>query len=370
METQRREGGLAQGGWIVKAWEGWLVSEDLPEVWEGYEHFLGDLKARIWQARTRAALSVNQELILLYWQIGRDLLARQQELGWGAKVISRLATDLRREFPDFRGLSARNLRYMRDLAREWPDEAIVQRAVAKLPWRHNCRLLDRVRDPAAREWYLHAAIEHGWSGDVLVHQIDTRLHERQGRAVTNFHRTLPEPDSDLAQQLLKDPYSFDFLTVGPAARERDLHRGLLHHLRDFLVELGVGFAFVGSRRHLEIDGQDFYLDLLFYHLRLRCFVIVELKIGEFQAEHAGKMLLYLSAVDDLLRHPQDRPTIGIILCRTRSRVVAEYALRDVHKPMGIATWRATETLPEEWKESLPSIQALEAELDKGSGGRS
>jgi predicted nuclease of restriction endonuclease-like (RecB) superfamily len=341
-----------------------------------YRDLLREVRARILSARTRAALSVNRELVLLYWQIGRLLLARESQLGWGAKVIPRIAADLRREFPDFRGLSARNLRYMRDLARAWPRREIVQRSVAKLPWRHNCRLLDRVSTPAARRWYLQAAIEHGWSGDVLAHQIETRLFERQGKALTNFARTLPPSKSELAEQLLKDPYCFDFLTLRPSARERELHRGLLRRLRDFLIELGVGFSFVASGKHIEIDGRDFYLDLLFYHLRLRSFVVVELKMGEFQAEHAGKMNLYLSAVDDRLRHPHDGPTVGIVLCRTRSRVIAEYALRDMRKPMGVATWSATQALPEAWRKNLPSIRTLEMAVSPGSktapddGGRS
>jgi predicted nuclease of restriction endonuclease-like (RecB) superfamily len=339
-------------------------AEGSPIHWEGYDDLLRALKNRIREAQVRAAQSVNRELILLYWRIGRDLLARQQRLGWGAKVIQRLAGDLRREFPDFRGLSTRNLRYMRDLARAWPDEPIWQRTVAKLPWRHNCILLDRVRDAAVRRWYLHAAIEHGWSGDVLAHQIETKLFERQGKAVSNFRRTLPDAQSELAQQMLKDPYAFDFLSLDPKTSERALHSGLLEHMRDFLVELGVGFAFVGSRQHLEVGGQDFYLDLLFYHLRLRCFVVVELKVGEFAPEHAGKMSFYLSAVDDLLRHPEDRATIGIVLCKSRNWVVAEYALRDLHKPMGIATWHSTESMPIEWKENLPSVEALEVELHR------
>lgn len=324
-----------------------------------YHSLLLQLKLKIRRARTRAVLSAHRELILLYWKIGGVLLDREQEQGWGAKIIPKLAADLRSEFPDLRGLSARNLRYMRDLARAWPDPAIVQRAVAKLPWRHNCRLLDRVPNANARAWYLEAAIEYGWSGDVLEHQIQARLFERQGRAVTNFARTLPGGDSERAQKLLKDSYVLEFLDLGPDARERDLHRGLLGRVRDFLIELGVGFAFVGSQKQLEIDGRDFYVDLLFYHLRLRSFIVVELKVGEFQAEHAGKLSLYLSAVDDKLRQPQDGPTIGLLLCRTRSRIIAEYALRDVRKPMGVATWSSARTLPEAWRESLPSLRRLE-----------
>lgn len=335
------------------------LDDGSPTPVEDYQSLFRQLKLRIEAARTRAVLSVHRELILLYWSIGRSLLERERAQGWGAKIIPRLATDLRKEFPGFRGLSARNLRYMRDLARAWPDPSIVQRAVAKLPWRHNCRLLDRVNDSTARAWYLKAALEHGWSGDVLEQQIETRLFERQGRAVTNFARTLPAPESRQAQRLLKDSYALEFLELGPGARERDLHRGLLLRLRDFLIELGVGFAFVGSQQHLEIDGRDFYIDLLFYHLRLRSFVVVELKVGEFQAEHVGKLSFYLSAVDDRLRQSQDGPTIGLLLCGTRSRIIAEYALRDVRKPMGVATWSSTRTLPEGLRRSLPSLRRLE-----------
>lgn len=345
------------------------MAEAIELTGDGYEDYLRDLKFRIRQVQIRTLLTVNRELIALYWRIGKDLVAREESQAWGSQIIERLAADLRREFPELKGLAARNLWYMKALARAWPDEAILQRGVAELPWRHHCRLLDCVKDPAQREWYLRAAIEHGWSADAMVHHIDTRLHERQGRPISNFERTLPPEQSDLAQQLLKDPYTFDFLSLGPGVRERDLQRGLIEHLRDFLIELGVGFAFVGCRQHLEVDGQDFYLDLLFYHLRLRCFVVVELKVGAFEPEYAGKMGFYLSAVDDHMRHPEDRATIGILLCKTKSRVIAEYALRDVHKPMGIATWQAKQALPLEWRESLPSIQDLEAELAKRSSGR-
>ncbi|MFN0009950.1 MAG: YhcG family protein [Planctomycetota bacterium] len=324
-----------------------------------YHALLRDLRQRIRAARTRAVLSVNRELILLYWRIGRALLKREREAGWGTGIIPRLAMDLRREFPDFRGFSARNLGYMLALARAWPDPQILQRTVAKLPWRHNCRLLDRVVDPNQRAWYLQAAIDHGWSGDVLEHQIRSKLFERQGTAVTNFRTTLPRPESDNAQRILKDSYALDFLGLGLGARERDLHDGLLRRLRDFLIELGFGFAFVGSQQHLEVDGKDFYIDLLFYHLRLRSFVVVELKVGEFEPEHAGKLSFYLSAVDDQLRQTHDAPTIGLLLCRTRSRIIAEYALRDLGKPMGVATWSSGRTLPQGWRGSLPSLRRLE-----------
>lgn len=332
-----------------------------------YEDLLRALKERIASIQLRAALAVNRELVLLYWQIGRDLLLRQQEQGWGARVIDRLARDLGREFPGMKGFSARNLKYMRAFAEAWPDETIVQQLVAQIPWGHNVRLLDYIKDPAEREWYVRQTIENGWSRNVLVLQIESGLYRRQGKASSNFARTLPAPQSDLAQQLLKDPYNFDFLTLGASARERDLERGLIAHLREFLLELGVGFAFVGSQYHLEVGGEDFYLDLLFYHLRLRCYVVIELKTGAFRPEHAGKMNFYLSAVDDLLRHPEDRPSIGLILCKSRKGVIVEYALRDAAKPIGVAEFRMTERLPAELRESLPTIEQLEAELNKAGG---
>ena len=333
----------------------------------GYGALLEDLKARIRTAQVRAALAVNRELVLLYWQIGREILARQREAGWGAKVVERLAVDLRREFPEMTGFSARNLKYMRAFAEAYPDEPFVQQPVAQIPWGHNIALLDKVKEPAEREWYARKTIEHGWSRNVLVHQIESGLHRRQGQAVTNFERTLPAPQSDLACELIKDPYHFDFLQLGEEARERELERGLLLHLRDFLLELGVGFAFVGSQYHLEVGGQDYYLDLLFYHLRLRCHVVIELKIGAFRPEDAGKMNFYLSAVDDLLRHPDDQPSIGLILCRERNRVVAEYALRGVEQPIGVSEYRLTERLPEQLRGSLPSAEELERELRDAEG---
>ncbi|OJW05293.1 MAG: hypothetical protein BGO49_31190 [Planctomycetales bacterium 71-10] len=332
---------------------------------EAYGPFLEGLKDRIREARLRAAVAVNRELVLLYWGIGRDILARQGERGWGAKVVDRLAVDLKRAFPEMAGFSPRNLRYMRAFAEAWPDEPIVQQLVAQLPWGHNVRLLDRVRDPEERAWYARKAVEHGWSRSILELQIEGGLHRRQGKAVTNFRATLPPPQSDLAQQVLKDPYNFDFLTLGDDARERELERGLLEHIRAFLLELGVGFAFVGSQHRIEVDGEDFYLDLLFYHLKLRSYVVVELKTTEFRPEYAGKMNFYLSAVDDLLRHPQDGPSIGLILCKAKGGVMAEYALRDVGKPIGVSGFKLAESLPESLQGSLPTVEDLEAELGEG-----
>jgi len=330
----------------------------------GYVELLEDLKRRIREARVRAALSVNRELVLLYWHIGREILKRQKQEGWGAKVIERLARDLRREFPDMKGLSRANLFYMRAFAEAYPDEQFVQQLAGQLPWWHNVVIFTKIKDPALREWYIRACIEHGWSRAVLIAQIETRLHERQGKAVTNFERTLPVPTSELARDILKDPYNFDFLGLHDKAVERDLERALLQHLRDFMLELGTGFAFVGSQYHLEVGGEDFYIDLLFYHLKLRCFVVIDLKMREFRPEDAGKMNFYLSAVDDLLRHPEDRPSIGLILCKTKNRLVVEYSLRDMNKPIGTASYQLTRTLPADLQESLPSVEELEAELGR------
>jgi predicted nuclease of restriction endonuclease-like (RecB) superfamily len=292
----------------------------------GYAELLEDLKARIRQAQVRAALSVNRELVLLYWHIEREILQRQQQEGWGAKVIDRLARDLAREFPEMKGFSPRNLKYMRTFAEVWPDEQIVQDVLAQITSYHNITLLEKVKERPERLWYVEQTIEHGWSPNVLVHHIESGLYQRQGKAITNSGRTLPAPQSDLARSLLKDPYVFDFLSLGPEAQERELELALLDHLRDFLLELGKGFAFVGSQYRLELGGEEFYIDLLFYHLRLRCFVVIELKVGDFKPEHAGKMNFYLSAVDDLLRHPDDRPSIGLILCKSQNRLVCRVRL--------------------------------------------
>lgn len=328
----------------------------------GYAELLEDLKARIRSAQTRAGLAVNRELVLLYWDIGRRILLRQQKEGWGAKVVERLAHDLSADFPDIKGFSPRNLKYMRAFAETYQDKQFVQQVVAQIPWGHNVRILDYVKESIQREWYIRQTIAHGWSRNVLVHQIESGLYGRQGKAVANFDRTLPAPQSELALQVLKDPYVFDFLNIGEEAKERDLEKALLEQIRVFLFELGVGFAFVGSQYHLEVGGEDFYIDLLFYHLRLRCFVVIELKVGEFQPEYAGKMNFYLSAVDDLLRHKDDHPSIGIILCKAKNKVIAEYALRDTRKPIGVSGYKLTETLPKNLKGELPSIKELETSL--------
>ncbi len=329
---------------------------------EGYQELLGDLKERIGSAQIKAALSVNRELIALYWQIGRAISDQQETHGWGTGVIDRLSADLRRAFPDMRGFSPRNLRYMRTFAAAYPEPDFWQQAAANLPWGHIMRLLDTVPDSGVRAWYAQMAVAHGWSRAILAHQIEARLHERQGQAQTNFTQTLPAPQSDLARDVLKDPYNFDFLTLGVEARERDLERGLIAHIQEFLLELGVGFAFLGSQYRLEVDGRDYYIDLLFYHVRLRCYVAIDVKSVDFEPEFAGKMNFYLSAVDDLLRHPDDQPSVGLILCKGKSKVVAEYALRGATQPIGVSAYTLTEALPEALQGSLPTIEELEATL--------
>jgi len=329
-----------------------------------YAGLLEQIKQRVRVAQIRATLASNRELIQLYWDIGHDILKQQKTKGWGAQVIERLASDLRSAFPNIHGFSPRNLKYMRAFAGAWPERSIVQQLVAQIPWGHNVRILDRVPERPTREWYIRQTVANGWSRSVLELQIESRLHQRQGKAVTNFKATLPGPQSDLAEQVLKDPYIFDFLTLDAAARERELEQGLLDHIQKFLVELGVGFAFVGRQFRLEVSSEEFSLDLLFYHLRLRCFIVVDLKMQAFKPEFAGKMNFYLSAVDDQLRHPDDQPTIGLLLCKENDRLIVEYALRDVKKPIGVAEWQTklVESLPKALKGSLPTVEEIEAEL--------
>ena len=300
---------------------------------------------------------------MLYWQIGKDILQRQEAEGWGSKVITRLANDLKQEFPDMKGFSSRNLKYMRSFAEAWPDESIVHQLGAQIPWKHNCLILEKVKPLDERRWYIQQSIEYGWSRNVLALQIDSNLYQRKGSATTNFERTLPQPQSDLAQQLIKDPYNFDFLTIDPAAKERELEGGLVGHLRDFLLELGVGFAFVGSQYPLTIDDTDFRLDLLFYHTRLHCYVVIDLKMGKFEPAFSGQMNFYVSAVNHLLCSDADNPTIGIILCRSKSKTIVEFALDSVKSPIGVSTYQLKSTLPPELRGSLPTSEQLEIELE-------
>jgi predicted nuclease of restriction endonuclease-like (RecB) superfamily len=329
---------------------------------DGYSEWLSELKGRIHTAQQRATLAVNRELVLLYWQIGRDILARQATQGWGAKVIDRLAHDLRTAFPDMKGFSPRNLKYMRAFAEAWPEATFVQEVLAQLPWYHQLALLDKLPGPETRRWYAAQAIEHNWSRNVLVMQIETRLLERSGTAVTNFPVSLPKPQSDLARESLKDPYRLDFLGLTDEAQERDIEHALMKHVTEFLLELGAGFAFVGRQVMLDVGGDEFFIDLLFYHLKLRCYVVIELKAGKFKPEHLGQLGFYLTAVDRQVKSEQDNPTIGLLLCKSKNKVVAEYALGDKTQPMGIAEYKLLESLPAELQTSLPSIEQIEREL--------
>jgi len=377
-----------------------------------YAPLLADLKARVRTAQVKAAVSVNRELILLYWHIGCAISQARQAGAWGANVVERLAKDLAAEFPDMSGFSYTNVKRMRAFAEaygaiEIGPQAVGQLAVSEssgelgpqsvgqlsgtiaaqagrhfeqgppeplssLSWGSNILLLERLKDPTTRLWYARKTLENGWSRAVLTVQIESRLHERSGKAITNFERTLPPAQSDMAREVLKDPYMFDFLTLGEDAHERDLERGLVEHVQKLLLEMGAGFAFVGRQVPLEVGDEDFYLDLLFYHLRLRCFVVVDLKMKPFEPEFAGKMNFYLSAVDDQMRHEHDAPTIGLLLCKdAKNKLKVEYALRDVKKPIGVAEWqtRLVESLPKNLRGALPSIADIERELNEPKSKR-
>ena len=329
-----------------------------------YFILLADLKNRIRKAQIKAVISVNKELIFLYWEIGKTILDRQMKEGWGSKVIDRLSRDLMKSFPGMKGFSPRNLKYMRKFAEYYPDRAIVQEPLAQLTWYHNIALLEKITSSSERLWYAHQAIKNSWSRNVLVHQIELKLCARQRKITSNFEATLPVPQSDLARQVLKDPYIFDFLSLNEKVQEKEIEKELTGHITNFLLELGAGFSFVGSQYPLAVSGRDYYLDLLFYHLELRCYIIIELKCGDFKPEYAGKLNFYLSAVDQLLKRKEDNPSLGIILCKSKDKVIAEYALRDMSKPMGISEYKIVRSIPEKLKTSLPTVDELEKELSK------
>lgn len=325
-----------------------------------YSSWLAELKLRIQAAQQRATLSVNRELILLYWQIGQDILQRQQTQGWGAKVIEQLAKDLTSAFPNMKGFSRSNLMYMRAFHEAWPDEAIVQQLVGQLPWGQNLVLLTKLKTAQERQWYAAKAIAHGWSRNVLWHHISTQLQQRSGKAVTNFEQRLPAADSELAQQTIKDPYLFDFLGVSNEAHEREIESAMTCHVSKMLMEMGEGFAFVGRQVPVEVDGQDFFIDLLFYNYLLHRFLVVELKAGDFKPEQVGQLNFYITLVDEKIKSEEDKPTLGLLLCQQQHRVVAQYALRGMTGPIGIAEYKLQ--LPDEVAKYLPSIAQIEAEL--------
>lgn len=329
---------------------------------KNYGNWLADLKRRIAGARQKALLAANAEQIKLYHDIGRDILLRQNEQGWGTKIIDRLSLDLRSAFPEMRGLSSSNLKYMRFFAQECPQRQIGQQSADQLPWFHIIILLTKLTRLHEREWYALQAVKHAWSRTTLEINIKNQLHQRQGAAITNFNTRLPDSQANIANEIIKDPYHFDFLGLGGEAHEREIESALIHHITRFLLELGSGFAFVGRQFRLEVDGDEFWIDLLFYHTRLKCYVVVELKASSFKPEHAGQLNFYLSAVDAQIRAKDDKPTIGLLLCKTKKRLVAEYALSGIEKPMGIAEYQLVRTLPKSLKTNLPTIEEIERKL--------
>lgn len=329
-----------------------------------YKDFLHDIKDRLKKAQIRAALAANTELVRFYWQLGSDLIEQQKKYEWGDNFLEQFSHDLRNSFPSMQGFSVTNLKRMRLFAKAYPKSP---QAVDQLPWGHISLLIHAVKDDSIREWYAKQTTKNGWSRSVLEMQLESGLYERQGitaSKTTNYHEHLPAPQSDLARDILKDPYNFDFLTVSDEAHERDIENALVTHVRDFLIELGQGFAFVGSQVPLSIDDQEFFIDLLFYHLHLRCFVVIELKANNFKPEHTGQLGFYLAAVDDLMKKESDNPTIGILLCKSKSKIVGEYALRSMKAPIGISEYTLSKALPNELKSRLPTIEQIEMELNE------
>lgn len=343
-----------------------------------YMRWLQDIKAQIRSVQVKAAIAANATLLDFYFSLGK--MITEKEAVWGSKLLEVLSIDLKKEFPDMQGFSVTNLKYCRLFYKYIPirpqseDELDISKSphsgdelyqkVRQIPWGHIKLLIAKVKDVQEIHFYIHQTIENGWSRDVLALQIKSGLYGRQGKAITNFEKTLPLPQSDLAQQAIKDPYTFDFLTMTKPYNERDIERQLVDHISKFLLELGKGFAYVGRQYHLEVDETDYYLDLLFYHIRLKCYVVIELKNTRFKPEYAGKLNFYLSAVDTLIKEDNDNPTIGILLCRDKKKIETEFALRDISKPMGVSEFTLTEALPDNLKGSLPTVEEIEFEFTK------
>ena len=319
------------------------------------------VKQEIKSAQYHAAVHVNTTLILLYHSIGRII---NEHKTWGNKFIENLAADIKLSFPNAKGYSVRNLKYMSKFASTYPDEQFVQTVSAQIPWSHNIAILDKVKDPEERIWYIQKTRENGWSHNVLIHQIESGLYQRQVLAdkVSNFENRLPSPQSELAVQTMKDPYIFDFIPFKEDMVERDIEQALVRDVTKLLLELGTGFAFLGNQYHLNVGGDDFYIDLLFYNLNLRCYVVIELKSGEFKPEYAGQLNFYLSAVDGILKKEQDNPSIGLLLCKSKNDLVAEYSLKDMSKPIGVSAYQVTSNLPEELGKQLPSIEDIQKRI--------
>jgi len=360
----KQNGGTSSG--VVPTSSGPARFDELPS---DYAELLERLKREIGAARTRAALAVNEELIKLYWRIGKEILARQEGEGWGAKVIDRLSADLRREFPEMTGLSIRNIGYMRAFAASWPDGQIVPQPVAQLPWGHVRCLLDKLDGPAARLWYARNATAHGWSRKLLEHRIATRRHEREGKAITNFADALPLPESDLVAQIVHEDYNFEFLGLARDVQEGRLERSLVAEIERFLIELGAGFAFVGRQVPLDVDGEEFFIDMLFFHIPLNRYVVIELKLGKFRPQYAGQINFYVNVVDDQLRAEHHDSTIGLVLCASRNQTVARYALQGINRPVGVARYTAAaptlvEKVPEELHDQLPELDRISAGVQR------
>jgi predicted nuclease of restriction endonuclease-like (RecB) superfamily len=341
--------------------------DELLHLDTNYKSFFSGIKDRLKTAQIRAAFAANSELIKFYWELGADLIEKQKAFKWGEHFLEQFSHDMRQSFPEMQGFSVRNLQRMKQFATLYPKLSITTQAVSQLPWGHTTRLMQMIKDEPQREWYAQQAIKNGWSRSVLEMQVESGLYERQGissKKITNYREHLPASQSDLANEILKDPYNFDFLTIQGKAQEREIENALVTHVRDFLLELGQGFAFVGSQVPLTFDDQEFFIDLLFYHLNLRAFVVIELKSTKFKPEHTGQLGFYLAAVDDLMRKEGDNQTIGILLCKSKNKVVAEYALRSVKVPIGVSEYKLSKALPKELKTSLPTIEQIEMELNE------
>lgn len=335
-----------------------------------YSNWIKEIKSKIRLARNQVALSVNSHLLQLYWDIGKNISEKQEKSKWGSNFIEKIAQDLKREFPEMTGFSRRNLYAIRQWYQFYSSTyEFVPQAVAQIPWGHNRLIISKVKDTEKAVFYAKQTLKEGWNRDTLEIQLASNFFERQGKAINNFSETLPVNQSKIAKQTLKDPYNFDFLGLQNDALEREIEKELIQNIRDFLIELGKGFAFLGSQYKIEISETDYFIDLLFYHMELRSYVVIELKAGKFKPEFAGKLNFYLSAVDSQLKRIEDNPTIGILLCKKKDKIEAEYALRDINKPMGISEYRLTEAIPENIKTQLPSIEELEEELnEKIKGG--
>ena len=327
-----------------------------------YFETIEQIKQEIRAAQYKAALQVNRELILLYHSIGTVI---NEHKTWGNKFVDSLAKDIKLSFPNATGFSVRNLKYMAKFARAYPDLEFVQMVSAQIPWSHNIAILEKVKEPKQRAWYIQKTIENGWSHNVLIHQIESGLYQRQVTTdkISNFEQRLSAPQSELAVQTMKDPYIFDFIPFREDMVERDIERALVQDVTKLLLELGTGFAFLGNQYHLNVGGDDFYIDLLFYNLNLRCYVVIELKTGEFKPEYAGQLNFYLSAVDGLMKQPQDNLTIGLLLCKSKNNLVAEYSLKDMSKPIGVSEYRITSHLPAELEKQLPSVEDIQKRIN-------